>query len=211
MDIQAVFLRIATEHEARVEPEEDGSSITIKATNRARARDVLMALRKHLLYRPGEESVWRPQVLIHPPSEGKNCFRAILQPKEGDVGVRPTAATTKGLKFVDQDDVATAVDEYKTALRKTLERTGSVLRNNPNGMRMRAQFGNVVLIEWNKGKTEYTFSEISRLVNRTGSRGTVRMVNGWVSAVGSSRDALLTCFQGQQECCRFPQKGALRS
>src|SRR5690349_14422724 len=88
VDVSALLSRIAREHEAEIEAEEVDSAVTVtvKATNRAKAQEIIGILRGQLLYRPGEENVWRARVLVHPPSDGRDSLTAVLQSKEGTAG-----------------------------------------------------------------------------------------------------------------------------
>jgi hypothetical protein len=177
-DVKALLSRIAQEHQATIEAEEVGQAVTVtvKAENRPVAEQVLAVLRNQLLYHPGEESVWRAGLLVHPPKGGKGGFTAVLQPKEGTTGRRATAATTNALASVDSVEY----NGYKTELTATLDNTAEVLRNTPTGMRMAVQFGTVILDEWKKGKAEYTFAELESLVRRTGQRGTAHILTALV-------------------------------
>lgn len=179
VDIRTLFSRVAQEYGVEVEADESGpvTVLTVKATNRAKASAAIAELQDHLLYRPGEDNVWRVQLLIHPPKVGKANFTAVLKPREGDVGVRPTAATKESLMLVNPGDEAAAKAEYKDQLRQTLDHATRILRHTPNGMRMRVQFGALVLDEWTKGKVDYTFAELANLLRRAGPRGTARAVN----------------------------------
>ncbi|KAL2019461.1 hypothetical protein VTK56DRAFT_9577 [Thermocarpiscus australiensis] len=172
--LNTLLSQIADEHESQIAIDEDGFTIT--AASRAKAKGVIVDLRKQLLYRPGEENVWRAHLLVNAPRDGKNRFRAVLQAKEGAVGVRPVSTTIPDLAPVDLNDAATAKTEYKEELNQTLDRVAEILRHDPNKMRMRVQFGQSVLDEWKKGKEEYTFTELGNLVRRAGARSTAHIV-----------------------------------
>jgi hypothetical protein len=177
-DVKALLSRIAQEHQAMIEAEEVGQAvaITVKAENRPVAHKVMAVLRDQLLYQPGEESVWRARLLVHPPKGGKGGFTAVLHPKEGTTGRRATAASTNALASVDSVEY----NGYKTELVATLNHTAEVLRKTPTGMRMAVQFGTVILDEWKKDKAEYTFAELENLVRRTGQRGTAHILTASV-------------------------------
>jgi hypothetical protein len=177
VDIRTLFSQIAIRHEAKIQTDEAGSVITVKATNRAKAKDVIADLQKQLLYRPGEESVWSTQLLVLPPKNGKDHFSVVLRSKEGDPGVRAIAREADHLEPVNADDVTADTTEYKIALRNVLDRTAGILRHSPNGMRMRVQFGSLLLDEWKKDKPDYNFFEFGKLARRVGARGTTRMIN----------------------------------
>ena len=176
VDVSALLSRIAREHEAEIEAEEVDSAVTVtvKATNRAKAQEIIGILRGQLLYRPGEENVWRARVLVHPPSDGSDSLTAVLQSKEGTTGRRFTAATTENREPVG---AVTTKADYKTELAKTLDQTAGILRHNPSGMRMKVQFGTLVVHEWKKDKAEYSFAELESLLSRAGPRGTGQMLS----------------------------------
>lgn len=174
LNLKAAFSRVEVEHECKVEVEESGTSIIVKAANRGKAKETVAALRELLLYQPEEESVWRTQILIYVARNGKDHFRALLQQTEGSVGVRPVAMAISGVEVAD---VAAAKAEYKQELGWALDGTARVLRHDPNAMRMRVHFGNITLDEWKRGKTDYTFADLGNLVRRAGVRGTARMMN----------------------------------
>ncbi|KAL2159267.1 hypothetical protein VTH06DRAFT_2702 [Thermothelomyces fergusii] len=178
VDITALLNRLAREHKAAIKAEELGSNIfvTIRATNRAKAKEVIGYLRSQLLYRPGEDNVWRARLLVHPPSDSWKPTVAALQPREGTTGRRITALTSRTLGSVDTSACPTKA-EYENDLTAALNQTVEFLRSNPNGMRMKVLFGSLIVNEWTKDKTEYTFAESLRLVNRVGTRGTARMLD----------------------------------
>jgi hypothetical protein len=179
VDVKTLLDGIAREHEAKIEAEEIDStvSITVQTTNRAKAQKVIAALPKVFLYRPGEETVWRARLLVNPPKDGTYSLVAVLQPKEGTTGRRAVAVTPKDQKPVDQAGLVATKAEYKKFLIKILDETAGHLRHIPNGMRMRVHFGSLVLDEWKKDKTEYTFTELESHVSRAGTRGTAHMLS----------------------------------
>jgi hypothetical protein len=179
VDVKALLDGIAREHDARIEAEEIDStvSVTVQTTNRAKAKAVIAALRKVFLYRPGEETVWRARLLVSPPKDGTYALVAVLQPKEGTTGRRALAATPKVPTLVDQAGLVATETDYKKSLIKILDETAGHLRHIPNGMRMRVHFGSLVMDEWKKDKTEYTFTELESHVSRSGARGTAHMLN----------------------------------
>ncbi|KAK4127140.1 hypothetical protein N657DRAFT_566989 [Parathielavia appendiculata] len=177
VNVKTLLARIASEHDAKVEAEESTSAVnvTVMAMNRARAHEVLSAVRK--FYRPGEESLWRARLVVHPPKNGSYCLTALLQPKEGATGRRVTAVTSKNPRPTNQVGLDKTKADYKKALMKMLNEASGHLRHDPTGMQMRVHFGNLVLDEWKKGKTEYDFSELENLMSRAGTRGTAHMLN----------------------------------
>lgn len=179
VDVKAVFSRIAREHEAEIEAEEVDSAVTVtvKAKNRPRAQKVINALRDQLLYRPGEESAWRTNPLVLPPKAAEGCFTAVLQPKEGTTGRRVTALPVEASEPVDPAGVVAKMSDFKTELTKAFDHMAGILRWTPSGMRMRVQFGTLVLDEWRKDKTGYNFADIKNLVGRAGTRGTAHMLS----------------------------------
>ncbi|KAL2199582.1 hypothetical protein P885DRAFT_29222 [Corynascus similis CBS 632.67] len=176
VDVEAILDRLAQEHKASVKAEEISSDvfITVKATNRAKVRKLIASIRSHFLYQPGEDSVWRSRLLVHPPSDSWPSFTAFLQPKEGTTGRRITAIKNQPVGCIDTKIYPTKT-EYKEELMDSLNKIAGVLRKNPNSMRMKVHFGSLIVNEWTKDKTEYTLEEIVRLVNRAGTRGTARM------------------------------------
>lgn len=173
-----MLARAAKDHEAKIEVEdlENAIAVTVKATNRAKAREVLAIIRDQLLYRPGEDEVWRAHLMVRPPKDGGSSLTTVLPPREGATGRRAIALTAK-LIPAGSDGGATTTIKYKTELMETLNHMAGVLRYTPNGMRMRAQFGSLLLDEWRKGKAKYSLAELEGLVRRAGTRGTAHMLN----------------------------------
>jgi hypothetical protein len=178
-DVKALLSRIAREHEAEIEASEVDSAVTVtvKAKNRPRAQKIIQVLRDQLLYRPDEEGVWRANPLVHPPKGGEVCFTAVLQPKEGTTGRRVTALRAGAPEPVGPTSVATTKSDFKKEFLNILDNVAGILRYTPSGMRMRVQFGTLVLDEWRKDKTEYNFADVENLVRRAGTRGTAHMLS----------------------------------
>ncbi|KAK3903672.1 hypothetical protein C8A05DRAFT_14377 [Staphylotrichum tortipilum] len=179
VDARAVFARIAKEHEAMIEVEDlDGLiSITVKATNRAKAREILQVLRDQLLYRPGEDEVWRAHLIVRPPKDGGSSLATVLPPKEGTTGRRAIAVASKELIPIGSVSGLATMAKYRADLTKTLNHMAGILRYTPNGMRMKVRFGSLVLDEWRKDKPEYSLDELEALVRRAGTRSTAHMLN----------------------------------
>ncbi len=179
VDVTTLFSRIAKENQAEIEAEELGDSavsVIVKAATRAKAKHMISVLRSQLLYRPGEESVWKSHVLIEPPKDGGARLTVALHPKEGSMGRRAIAAATNSATF-EFADISATKTKYKKDLVEALDRISGTLDYTPTGMRMRVQFGSLVVNEWKKDKTEYSLDELSSLVTRAGKRGTTRMIN----------------------------------
>ncbi|KAK4152256.1 hypothetical protein C8A00DRAFT_44652 [Chaetomidium leptoderma] len=178
-DIKDLLNRIAGEHAALIEAKEIDSSVavTVRATNRAKAQEIIAVLRNTFLYRPGEEVVWRAHPLVHHPRDGGVRLTAVLQPKEGTAGRRATAAATGGLAIAESIDAVATATDYKKGLVKTLDETVEILGYVYSSMRMRVQFGTLILNEWKKDKVEYNLTELENLVRRSGIRGTTRMLS----------------------------------
>ena len=122
--------------------------------------------------------MWRAHLMVSPPKNGGSSLTAVLPPKEGATGRRAIAVAAKELISIGSvGGAATTMDNYKTELMKTLDHTASILRYTPNGMRMRVQFGSLLLDEWKREKAEYSFAELDGLVRRAGTRGTAHMLN----------------------------------
>lgn len=177
LDLRTAFSRLEAEHRCKIGVEANGASIMIKATNRSTTKEVFTSIRELLLYRPGEENVWRTQILVHPPRDGKEHFAASLRPREGGRGVRPIAMELQDLERAQTKDIAAAELEYKQDLARVLDTTGRVLRHDPSALRMRVRFGTITLDEWKRGKSDYTFAELGDFLRRAGTRGTARMTD----------------------------------
>ncbi|KAH6854561.1 hypothetical protein B0I37DRAFT_336555 [Chaetomium sp. MPI-CAGE-AT-0009] len=188
-DVMAVISRIARDHEAMISVEDVNSAVTVtvKATHRAKAAEIIALLRTQLLYRP-EEELWRARLLVNPPSNGKDLLTVVLQCKEGTTGRRITAAKTKNLDGTNMTGVDEKEARYKADLAKTLDKATEVLRHDPNGMHMKVQFGTLILNEWKKDKVEYNFAELQALLRSAGTRGTSKMLN---IVSGSAVEALI--------------------
>ena len=172
--------RIASEHGAKIEASEVGSGVmlTVKTTTRPKAKEVIAVLRNQLRYRPGEENVWQANLLVNPPKDMEGHLTVALQPKEGSTGRRAiVTATTRDLASVDSAGLVEAKTKYKKEFTDALDHMAGILRYVPNGMRMRVHFGNLVLNEWKKDKSEYTLAELGSLVHRAGKRGTAQMLS----------------------------------
>ncbi|KAK3298919.1 uncharacterized protein B0H64DRAFT_430024 [Chaetomium fimeti] len=178
-DVMAVISRTARDHEAMIEVEDVDSAVTVtvKATNRAKAAKVIALLRTQLLHRP-EEELWRARLLVNPPTNNnKDLLTVVLQSKEGTTGRCITAAKIKNLGSTDIGGVAEKKARYKADLAKTLDKATEGLRHEPNGMYMKVQFGTLILNEWKKDKVEYNFAELQALLRSAGTRGTSKMLN----------------------------------
>ncbi|KAK4103134.1 hypothetical protein N658DRAFT_422271 [Parathielavia hyrcaniae] len=193
-DVETLLARIASEHDAKVEAEEQDAavSVTIMAMNRAKAQEVIAAVRKQFLYRPGEESVWRVQLVVNPPKDGSNCLTAVLKSRKDATGRRITAVTNKNRMPADGVSLTETKTGYKKALIKMLDEVASHLRHNPNGMQMRVHFGMLVLNEWKKDKNEYSLPELDSMVSRAGTRGTTYFSNKLSEVAAKALAARLT-------------------
>ncbi|KAK3311196.1 uncharacterized protein B0T15DRAFT_66315 [Chaetomium strumarium] len=178
VDVKALLSRIAGEHDAVAEVETSGPAVTVtvRAANRAKAQDVVTSIRSKLRYQPGEDGVWRARLLVHPPTGGKNCFTAVIQPQKGTVGRRIVAMSEEPKPSDSNEKVALQL-EYAKQLTQAINRAGSILLSNPNAMHMRVRFGTLVLDEWKKDQADYSFVDLCNLVHRVGTRGTARMVD----------------------------------
>lgn len=152
---------------------DNGEMVEIKAINRAKANDALKAVRKMLERKAGDRVVWRPLALIKPLQGGNDHTRFALIPHEGLGGARAVAIA--GPKPISKPRDAAESSHYRENLEKALARAVENLRYVPNRMRMRLKFGHVLLKEWKKGHSEYTFSELEQIAQRAGPRGTVHM------------------------------------
>lgn len=176
--MRALFSRIAKEYSTKIEVEERETAITVtvQASNRAKAQRAIVAVREQLLYQPGDEGVWCARLFIYPPKEGKASFNTVLQPRDGTTGRRATAAHLDGPKLVDPGDVLAGRNEYRDHLTQALDRLTLALRNVTSGMRMRLQFGELRFDEWKKDKLKYNFAELTNLTCRAGRRDTAHMM-----------------------------------
>jgi hypothetical protein len=179
VDVKALLSRIAGEHGAVAEANNNGPvvTITVRAANRANAQAAITSIRDKLRLLPGDQGLWRIRLLVHPPRDGKDCFTAILQPQEGTIGRRVIATKTEKPKPSDSNEKVALELEYAKQLTQATNRAGSVLLSNPNAMHMKVRFGTLILDEWKKDQSEYNFVDLCNLVNRVGTRGTAHMVN----------------------------------
>lgn len=176
-DVMAMVSRIAKDHESMIEVEEvDGAvTVTVQAINRAKAREIIALLRVQLLHRSAEE-LWRARLLVNPSSHGGD-LRAILLKKDGTIGRYIAAAKTSNPEGIDAAAFAAKMANYKSDLATTLDKTTQMLRHDPNGMRMKVQFGTLLLHQWKKDKVEYDLAELGALLRSAGTRGTSKMLN----------------------------------
>lgn len=176
-DIKRLLSHLAGEHQAVIRAEEVESSvmITVKTTNRPTAQKIIKTLRDKLLYQAGEDDVWRTKLLFNPPADGGRPLVAVLEPVVGTTGRKILTAAPKQLS--ESAGTNSPKSEYKEELIKVLDVKASVLRHTTAGMRMKVQFGTVILNQWKKEKTEYTFAELETLLQRAGLRGTAQMHN----------------------------------
>ena len=173
-DVMGMVNRIERDHEVQIDVEDVGGAVTviINAINRAKAKEIIALLRVQLLHRSTEE-LWRARLLVNPPSNGGD-LRVTLQSKEGTTGRRATVAKTSN---PDAAGFVAKMAKYKSDLATTLDKVTQVLRHDPNGMRMRVQFGTLILNEWKKDKEEYDLAELGSLLRSSGTRGTSKMLN----------------------------------
>jgi hypothetical protein len=63
-------------------------------------------------------------------------------------------------------------DKWQNDFREKLFQAVKQMRSTPGEMRMRVQFGTLLLQEWKKNVTEYTYGELENVIKRLGVRGT---------------------------------------
>lgn len=144
-----------------IEAEDGAAAIRIRAASQAVARAALEEI-KQLIISADAPEVWKPKVLVHPPRNGEDQFTATLQVDKTDGTRRPVSQTSNG--------VIVWTAKYKESLALALDRTLVQLRNDPNRLQMRVNFGKVALSQWSKNNTTYSFGELEAALRVAGSR-----------------------------------------
>ena len=180
-DVKTLLSRLANEHqveiEADIDEELESPVIMVRASNREKAKAVVMELRKHLVKVAGEETTWLARTMIYPPKVGKDAFTAVLEQKE-PVGARAAAVKPSSLQVViNQLQVKADEADYTKQLEGTLGVLFKTLKSQSHAMRMRFDFGKYFLRQWKKDQPTYTFSELQSLASRNAGRGIGHMKN----------------------------------
>lgn len=176
MDMETNIRCTEKELDVKIQPDPNGSTLTILALTKASARDALLTIQRALKHKPGQANMWHPRALMQPLMGNSESLSFALQRKQGGSGARPIISTSQSLDLLgDAHSEAAARKEYKEGLKNILTLVADNLRYVPNQMRMRVHFGRFILHEWKKDKMYYTLQELEHLVRRAGPRGTARM------------------------------------
>ncbi|KAK0730757.1 hypothetical protein B0H67DRAFT_639219 [Lasiosphaeris hirsuta] len=189
IDTRTLLSQIEEELGVHIHNDVAGVSLTVMAPDKLKAKQARELIEKILRRKPGEANIWRSWALLNAPKDKNQPMIITLQKVEG--GRRPIATpepqpTTDG--DCDGDSISRTASitwQYKERLKEILTATVDNLRNIPNKMRMRVQFGSLQLQQWKKGKVNYTLSEIESFADRLAFRG----VCGFESLIGGEKTA----------------------
>ncbi|KAM7190550.1 hypothetical protein V8F20_009683 [Naviculisporaceae sp. PSN 640] len=170
-DVEEALNQIRRHFRVDLTVHDDRDMVEIRAINRKMANEALKAIRKLLERKPGDRVVWRPLALIKPLQGGNNTAQIALVPLEGLDGARAVAIANPDNSSNPADPAESLV--YREEFEQALARAVANLRFVPNRMRMRINFGQILLKEWKKERSEYTFNELQQMAERAGPRGTV--------------------------------------
>ncbi|KAK4454672.1 hypothetical protein QBC34DRAFT_139176 [Podospora aff. communis PSN243] len=174
-DIDHSFREIERKLIVKIDPSEDGNSLTIQAFNKAKAKGAVIQIR-HLLKKEKNETstLWRTQVLVAFAGTDVESSQAIFSLQEdSELTLHPVAPNHP--LWPGSGDTPLRDTSFKNAFRDAADSACFNLRRVPNKMRMRVHFGTLILHEQNKGQSDYTKAELEKLLSIAGARGTAKL------------------------------------
>lgn len=174
LDLVTILRQIAVRYNVNIALPTDDGTISINAQSKFRAHEAIQAIFKALQSQADDSKAWHPQILIGPPTSGKDHFEARLE-KAPD-GSRPILSpSTTSTSGPDNDDLSPLTQGYQDAFRHKIFQIAGSLRSNPNEMQMGVHFGTLRLQEWKKDKDTYSFDDLEILTRRISLRGTFKL------------------------------------
>jgi hypothetical protein len=117
----------------------------------------------------GGAKVWHPCVLMAPVMVGRAGFKALLA--MSPQGARPYMSPDAG-PLASGEEYRDLVAKWHSDFRDKVFQAVKNIRKTPSEMRMRVQLGTLLLQEWKKSATDYSYSSLENVIKRLGVRGT---------------------------------------
>ena len=172
------FIQICNEFDIRLAVDETTPGcpvLILRAPEKAPAQRALETIKSALAKKSGR--IWQATVLVDCQSLDKSTSTISLEFDPAKVGGRPKAIGLTSESGIDTAAASLQHKRYKDSIVEALAGVVENLRQMPNSLRMRVQFGTLRLKEWTRGKTIYTCDEMDRLAKRVGPRGTTDLDN----------------------------------
>jgi hypothetical protein len=175
VDVEETLREIEKKLLVKIEPSEDGNSLTIQAFNKAKAKEAVIAIQKLLKKKKNETStLWHTQVLVAFAGTDEDSSQAIFSLQE-DSEFTLHSVAPKHLLSAGSADAPLRATSFKDEFRDAADFACSSLCRVPNKMRMRVHFGTLIPHEQNKGQSGYTQAELEKELSSTGVRGTAKL------------------------------------
>ncbi|OIW34461.1 hypothetical protein CONLIGDRAFT_675438 [Coniochaeta ligniaria NRRL 30616] len=169
MEFMTIIRQIETENAVVVEVDGENNWVDIYASTKDNATNAMDRVRAALKLEVGGAKVWHPSVLMAPVTVGKKGFMALLAQMPD--GARPYMSPKAG-PATNNAEFNQLYAKWQTGFREKLFQAVKQIRSTPSEMRMRVQLGTLLLQEWKKNVTEYTYGELENVIKRLGIRGT---------------------------------------
>lgn len=168
IEFMTVIGQIEKQHTVTIDVDDENQWLDIYAFRKDSAAAAMEAIRCALKLEVGGAKVWHPSVLMAPIMVGKSGF--IARVEQTSEGARPYMSPNAGP--VNAAEALQLRTEWQNDFREKLFQAVKNIRTTPSDMRMRVQFGTVLMQEWKKSTTEYTYGELESVIKRLGVRGT---------------------------------------
>ncbi|KAB5551323.1 hypothetical protein GE09DRAFT_1287968 [Coniochaeta sp. 2T2.1] len=170
IEFMAIIKQVEMQHAVVIDIDGPNNQLEIHAPSRDRAVQAMGQIRTATRLEPGGAKVWHPQVLMAPVKVGKAGFKTLMK-QHGNDGVRAYMSPKAGPNTTNRAFYG-LVDKWLEEFREVLFRAARQIRVNSSEMRMRVQFGELLLQEWKKNIEEYTYDDLESVIKRLGVRGT---------------------------------------
>jgi hypothetical protein len=170
VEFMTMVAQIEQRHAVVVEVDSAHNWLEIYAFTTDSLDKALDAFRPALKLEVGSARVWHPTVLMSPVRVGISDFVALLELTPE--GARPYLSHRDGSVTEDSDYNKLRI-KWLDDFREKLFQAAQQIRASPSEMRLRVSFGTLLLQEWKKNTTSYTYSELQNVLKRLGIRGTV--------------------------------------
>lgn len=169
IDFMTVIAQIEQRNAVVIDVGGDNKSLEIHAFTKDCATQALDAIRRALKLEVGGAKVWHPSVLIAPVKVGTAGFKALLDRTPN--GARPCMSPKAG-PATSSAELSALCAKWQNNFREKLFQAVKQIRSTPSEMRMRVTLGILLLHEWKKNTTEYSYGELENVIKRLGVRGT---------------------------------------
>lgn len=169
IEFMAVIGQIEQRNAVVIDVDGDNNWLDIYAFTKDSATKAIEAIRSALKLEVGGAKVWHPTVLMAPVQVGQSGFIALLD--QTPDGARPYMSPKAG-PATNSVEYSELYAKWQNAFREKLFQAAKQIRSTPSEMRMRVTLGILLLQEWKKNMTEYTYGELESVIKRLGIRGT---------------------------------------